>query len=547
MKSADLMVKCLEHEGVKYIFGLPGEETVEFMDALSTSSIEFILTRHEQGAAFMADLYGRITHKAGVCLATLGPGALNLATGIASAHLDHSPLVAITGQTDSQLAHRELHQYVDIVRAFEPITKWNARITNPASIPELVRKAFYVAQQEKQGATHLELPSDVADRETDAHVMKHTVPARVVPSAASLKEAARLINEARHPIILAGNGLIRTQSCAALLLFAEATNIPVAKTFMSKGAIPSGHLLSLGTIGLQSKDYLLCEFDRADLVITVGYDLVEYAPQHWNKEKSKKIIDIDSVPARVLDADYDFNLQLVGDFEAILGTLAAMVKKRERPASHSKLDEFKNEIYGVKAGMERRYPLTPQFALKALRGALANDSILISDVGAHKLWIARLFPTYIPNTVIISNGFASMGIALPGAIGAKLAKPDTTIVSVSGDGGFLMNFQELETAKRLGLSFVNVIFNDGGYGAIEWTQQRHGKKNFGVKFGNPDFVKLAESFGAKGYRVERASEFEEILKNAIKNEELAVIDVPIDYSENMVLTKKLGPNVCQMF
>lgn len=547
MKTSDLIVKCLEREQVEYIFGLPGEENLELMESLFNSQIKFITMRHEQGAAFAADLYGRIKHKPGVCLSTLGPGALNLATGVASANLDHSPLVAITGQAEFKQSHREVHQYVDIVSAFKPITKWNARIASADSAPEIVRKAFYIAEKEKQGATHIELPNDIAAEQTTALPLTIADNGSVAPADKLIEHAAKLINEAKYPIILAGNGLIRTETCDALVAFAESTNVPVAKTFMSKGSIPSGHKLSLGTIGLQSKDYLLCEFDRADVVITIGYDLVEYSPNHWNAEKNKKIIDIDTVPIEFIDSHYAFDVQLVGDFRVILDKLAKQIKKRAEPQHTKKLEQLKESIYGQRDHFKDSFPLKPQFILHALRSALAKDDILISDVGAHKLWIARLFPTYVPNTVIISNGFASMGIALPGAIGAKLAAPDKRVVAVSGDGGFVMNMQELETAKRLGINFVNVIVNDNGYGAIEWTQQRHDKKVFGVKFGNPDFVKLAESFGAKGYRIERASELEEILKNAIKNDELAVIDVPVDYSENMVLTKKLGPNICQVF
>lgn len=546
MKASDLMTQCLEHENVEYIFGLPGEENLELMESLSSSKIKFMIMRHEQGAAFAADLYGRIKQKPGVCLSTLGPGALNLATGVASANLDHSPLVAITGQAEFRQSHRELHQYVDIVSAFKPITKWNARIASGESAPEIVRKAFYIAKKEKQGATHIELPNDIAGEQANGQPLDIPDENNTNPVDSLITSAAKIINEAKYPIILAGNGLIRTNTCNALLSFAEATNIPVAKTFMSKGSIPSGHKLSLGTIGLQSKDYLLCEFDRADVVITIGYDLVEYAPTHWNAEKNKRIINIDTASAEFIDSHYAFEQQLIGDLAYILEKLGMIVKKRTAREQSKKLEQLKQTIYGGD-NFSEKYPLKPQYILHVLRDALAKDDILISDVGAHKLWIARLFPTYVPNTVIISNGFASMGIALPGAIGAKLAAPEKRVVAVSGDGGFLMNMQELETAKRLALPFVNVIVNDNGYGAIEWSQQRSGKKTFGVKFGNPDFVKLAESFGAKGYRIERASEFEEILKNAIKNEELAVIDVPVDYSENMVLTKKLGPNICQVF
>ncbi len=536
MKASELMVKCLENEQVDYIFGLPGEENIEFLDSLSSSGIKFILTRHEQGAAFAADVYGRIKHKPGVCLSTLGPGALNLATGVANANLDHSPLVAITGQTDSKQLHKEQHQYIDIIEAFRPITKWNARINTADSVPEIVRKAFRTALQEKQGATHIELPEDVANEETRERPMQIVRAPLRHPSENYLKNAAKLINDAKHPIILCGNGVVRMQAHGELLAFAEATGIPVAKTFMSKGTLSSKHPLSLGTVGLRDNDPILEEFRKADMVITVGYDLVEYSPFRWNPDRDKKIICIDTMPAEYIDSHYAFELEIVGDLTFSLPELAQLIARR----SYTPPKKLKDYINAERNDFAKSFPFKPQHVLVALRNALKDDGILISDVGAHKLWISRLFATYRPNTVIISNGLASMGISLPGAIGAKLAAPEKQVLSVNGDGGFLMNVQELETAKRLGLEFTAVVLTDGGYGAIEWTQLKHGMKPFGVKFNNPDFVKLAESFGAKGYRVERVSELEDVLSQAVKGGGLSVVEVPIDYSENMKFTKRMN-------
>ncbi|MBI5047293.1 acetolactate synthase large subunit [Candidatus Micrarchaeota archaeon] len=529
MKSSDLMVKCLENEDVEYIFGLPGEENIELMESLSNSKkIKFITTRHEQGAAFMADVYGRIKHKPGVCLATLGPGALNLATGVASANLDHSPLVAITGQADFSEIHHEQHQYIDVVRTFKPITKWNTRVSSADSVPEIVRKAFRISSTEKYGATHIELPDDIAGQETMASPMKIVNIPQTLAKQEDIDKASEIINKAKYPAILCGNGIVRTQQTEELVEFAEKANIPVAKTFMSKGTIPGNHALSFGTIGLQTSDCILEEFKKADLIIAVGYDLVEYSPVFWNPDRDKKIIRIGSIPEEYVDSYYGFEVELIGDMGQTLRKLGSKVKKRES----RNLDHLKRGVKKEREQFTPTFPIKPQHVLKALREAMNDDDILVSDVGSHKIWISRLFPTYKPNKVIISNGLASMGIALPGAIGAKLAMPEANVFSANGDGGFLMNVQELETAKRLGIGLVTVIFNDNSYGMIEWKQRSKEKHVFGVKLGNPDFVKLAQSFGAKGYKIERASEVEEIVKNAAKSGELAVIEIPVDYSEN---------------
>jgi acetolactate synthase-1/2/3 large subunit len=526
MKGSELMVKCLLNESAEYIFGLPGEENIEFLDSLSRTGINFITTRHEQGAAFMADVYGRIKHKPGICLSTLGPGAMNLTTGVANANLDHSPLVAITGQSDFREGHFQYHQYIDVVKAFEPITKWNARITSADAIPELVRKAFRVAMLEKQGATHLELPNDIAGEACEGK------PQQILPSPKScadesaIKKAAEMIARSKYPVILAGNGVIRMQATEALRMLAEKAGIPAAKTFMSKGTLSSRHPLSVGVIGLQSGDMIAAEFQKADCVIAAGYDVEEFSPQSWNPKMDKTVISIDAVPEPYIDRFYDVDIELIGDIELIMNSLASHLKRRE-PWNKP----IRERLSKAKADFTPGYPIKPQHFLFALRAVMKDSDILVSDVGMHKLWISRLFETYEPNTVVISNGLASMGIAVPGAIGAKLAKPEVTVVSVSGDGGFMMNSQELETAKRIGAAGVHIVWTDNSYGLIEWKQQKDSKKPFGVRFGNPDFVKLAESFGIKGYRIERESELPDILKDAVTSGELCVIDVPIDPKE----------------
>ncbi|MGV8084737.1 MAG: acetolactate synthase large subunit [Candidatus Bilamarchaeum sp.] len=529
MKASDLMVKCLENEDVDYIFGLPGEENLELMESLfSSTKIKFITTRHEQGAAFMADVYGRIKHKAGVCLATLGPGALNLATGVASANLDHSPLVAITGQADFHDIHTEQHQFIDIVRSFRSITKWNTRVSSPHSIPEIVRKAFKVSMSEKYGATHIELPNDIAAEDADGSPIKIVQSLEDFAPDQIIRVAADLINKAKNPVILCGNGAVRTQSCDALLKFAETAKIPVAKTFMSKGAISGDHPLSMGTMGVSMGDYVLEEFQKSDLVIAIGYDIVEYGPSFWNPDQDKTIVRIHSVPEDFVDSNFQYSVDIVGDIGHNLSALTSLVKSRPNP----NLKHLKDRVISERESVPESFPLKAPHVLVALRKAMKEEDILVSDVGSHKIWISRLFATHRPNKVVISNGLASMGIALPGSIGAKIALPEVNVFSASGDGGFLMNCQELETAKRLELPLVNIIFNDGSYGMIEGKQIRQKKHVFGVKFGNPDFVKLAESFGAKGYRIERFGELEGVLKEAAKSGEVCVVDVPVQYLAN---------------
>ncbi len=532
MTASELFVRCLEAEGVEYIFGLPGEENLDLLDALSRSSIRFIPTRHEQGAAFMADVYGRLTGRAGVCLATLGPGATNLATGIGDANLDHAPLVAITGQAGLERVHKESHQYVNIVEVFAPLTKWNTRVERASVIPEVVRHAFKTAQAEKPGACHIELPEDVAGEPVEGAPLASRSARRPSPDRPSLRAAAERIDQARHPIILAGNGVIRGNASNELLALAEKTAIPVANTFMAKGAVPADHPLSLLSIGLQARDFVSCGFDAADLIITVGYDQVEYAPYHWNPAGDKSIIHIDFTSAET-DAMYQPEVEMVSDVREALELLCDEVTQVHDRGYPARLREAILRDLDREADADAM-PMKPARVLRDLRRALGRNDVVISDVGAHKLLVARLFPAYEANTVLISNGFASMGIALPGAIAASLLDPTRRVVAVCGDGGFLMNVQELESAVRLGAAFVVIVFRDDGYGLIRWKQERQFGGSFGIDFGNPDLVKLAESFGAKGYRVEKAAAFARVLKDALSQRVPTVIDVPIDYRDGIV-------------
>lgn len=541
MKAAELLVRCLENEGVDLVFGLPGEETLELTDALLGSRTRFIEARHEQGAAFMADVYGRLSGKAGVCLSTLGPGATNLLTGVADAFLDRAPLVAITGQASLNRRHKESHQYIDVMSMFKPVTKWSASIPKAEVIPEAVRKAFKIAQTEKPGATHLELPEDVAEEQIgDASQLQPLfvqAPVMPEPSPAQVARAVRTISGAQRPVILAGNGVIRSRAHEAVRQFARRVHIPVLHTFMAKGTLPDSEPLSLYTIGLLARDYTSAVMEQADVVIAIGYDFVEYAPCFWNPHRDKRIVHIDGSPAEV-DEHYIVEVGLLGDLRHSLDLIGAAVPPFDLSWSSisrkTVLDGFEAEVAGSPS-----WPLRPQHLMRELRAGLRPDDLVVCDVGAHKLWMARMFPCEVPNSCIISNGFAAMGIAVPGAIAAKLSFPERRVVAVTGDGGFLMNSQELETAVRLALPLVVLVWRDNGYGVIRWKQQLRFGRTSAVEFGNPDLVQYARSFGAIGYRVAEPSELRPVLEEALKSKVPVVIDCPVDYAENLRLTERL--------
>ena len=541
MKASELFVKCLENEEVEYIFGIPGEENLDVMDSLLESDIKFILTRHEQGAAFMADVYGRLTGKAGVCLSTLGPGATNLVTGVADANMDRAPIVAIAGQAGTHRLHKESHQVLDLVKLFEPISKYSTQILTPEVIPEVVRKAFKVAEAEKPGCSFIDFPENIAEMEVDKKPLKRQSPLAAQPNSIKVKEAAGIIENAKFPIIIAGNGVVRSNASDDLEDFASKLNIPVATTFMAKGALASDHELSLGTIGLQAHDFISCGIDRADVVICVGYDIVEYHPYLWNHNPDTKIIHIDTMPAEV-DEFYIVESGLIGDIGQALSGIAAISKRHSGTPYANLKDNIQSNFHTYDE--DANFPVKPQKILHDLREALDREDIIISDVGAHKMWIARMYEALSPNSCIISNGFASMGIALPGAIAAKLAKPDQVAVAVTGDAGFLMNVQEIETAVRLNIPIIVLIWNDGNYGLIKWKQENQFGRESNISFTNPDFVKLAESFGAKGYRVESADDLLPTMQQAIEDNTVVLIDCPVDYSENLKLTAELGDMIC---
>ena len=537
-KASDVFVECLEAEGVKHVFGIPGEETLDLNESLARSSIEFVPVRHEQGGAYMADVWGRLTGHAGVCLGTLGPGALNLVTAVADAYLDRAPLVALTGQGGLERMHKESHQYIDLPRVMRPITKWNARLSDPAIIPEVVRKAFKVAEGEKPGATHIELPEDVMEAEIDAEPLPNRRLVRPEPAARELLKAADTVRGALNPVALAGNGVIRGGATPALREFVRATGIPVAETFMGKGLLDPEDPKALGSVGLQSGDYSMAGFDEADVVLAIGYDLVEHSPEHWNPNRDKKIICIDSVPAEI-DAFFTPEVELVGDLYHILTRLGEECRHVPHQGGSPRLREV--VMSHLEAAKDNdQFPVQPPRALYEIRKALGREDILISDVGLHKLWIGRMFPAYEPNTVLIANGLAGMGFAVPAAVAAKLVHPDRHVVTVNGDGGFLMNCQELETAKRLGTAFVNVIWENHQYGSIVWKQDKKFGEHFGVDFTNPDFVKLAEGFGLPAWRCESADDFAERLAQALALDVPSVIVLPIDYTIDVAISEELG-------
>jgi acetolactate synthase I/II/III large subunit len=543
-KASDVFVECLEAEGVKYVFGIPGEETLDLNESLADSSIDFVPVRHEQGGAYMADAYGRLTGRAGVCLGTLGPGATNLVTAVADAFLDRAPLVALTGQSDLERMHKESHQYIDLLAILRPVVKWNARVSSPEIVPEVVRKAFKVAESEKPGSTHLELPEDVMMRPLDAGgrgpLARHA-PVQPEPGMKELQRATEVIMAAENPIILAGNGAIRTHASRALRAFVHTTGIPVAETFMAKGLLDYEDPHALGTVGLQARDYELAGFDDADVVIAVGYDLVEHKPEHWNPHANKKIVVIDTVAAEI-DEFFMPEVELIGDIASVLARLAAGCSRKNAGVGVDGFDRLRRLVFGAlqDARADDQFPMRPPRVLSDIRQALRRSDVLISDVGLHKLWIGRMFPAHEPGTVLIANGLAGMGFALPTAIAAKLVDPHRHVVAVSGDGGFLMNCQELETAVRLKTPVVNVIWENGQYGSIVWKQDNKFGRHFGVDFGNPDFVKLAEAFGAPAWRCASADEFSDRLGHALTLDVPSVIVVPIDYSVDVAISRELG-------
>ncbi|TDD83921.1 acetolactate synthase large subunit [Actinomadura darangshiensis] len=557
--AARLLVRTLEAEGVEYVFGIPGEENIHFVHALNDSSIRYILVRHEQGAAFMAEIYGRLTGKAGVASATLGPGAINMQLGVADATTNSTPVVAISAQVGLDRIYKESHQVIDLVSLFRPITKWAELAPTAEALPEMVRKAFKTAQTERPGAVYLAIPEDVERAKVPAGL--GPLPVNVVrtqePSPSQIARAADVIALARQPIVLAGHGATRAGASDALVYFSEHLGLPVATTFNGKGVFPDDHRNALGAVGFMRHDYVNFGFDEADVLIAVGYELQEFDPVKINPAADKKIIHIHQSPAEV-DDHYPVEVGIQGDIPRTLHALADSVHRRfdingtDRPPApthrHS-TDELRSTSHRIREMMreelaegatEDGHPLSPRRIVADVRAAMGRGDIVLADTGAVKMWMARMYPTYEPNTLLVSNGLSSMGFSVPGAIAAKLAHPDRKVLAATGDGAFLMNSQELETAVRENIPITVLIWDDSAYGLIEWKMDLDLGASSNIRFGNPDFVRYAESFGARGYRVEAAAELLPTLRKALADDAVSVITVPVDYSHNLRLTDQLG-------
>ncbi|WP_406432804.1 acetolactate synthase large subunit [Streptomyces sp. NBC_01589] len=538
---AHLMVRCLEAEGVEYVFGIPGEENIRFVDALNNSGIRYVLVRHEQGASFMAEMYGRLTGRAGVCSATLGPGAINLLLGTADATTNSTPLVALAAQGSLARLHKESHQVIDLVSMFAPVTQWAACVQTPDAVPEVMRKAFKTAQSERPGAVFLAVPEDIeAARSTRplAPLQVDTVRADA-PSPSQIARAADALATARCPVVLAGHGAARAGASAALVRFAEKLNLPVATTFHGKGVFPDDHPNALGAVGFMRHDYSNFGFDAADVLVCVGYEVQEFDPAKINPDSKKRILHLHRFPAEV-DAHYPVTVGVEGDLSQSLDALAAAVPgtfsckaagQRIRALLTEELD------YGKRSAAS---PLVPQRVVADVRAALDREDIVLVDTGAGKMWMARLYPAYEPNTCLVSNGLSTMGFALPGAIAAKLARPERKVLAMMGDGSFLMNSQELETAVREHVPLTVLVLVDGEYGLITWKMELELGRHGHTRFTNPDLVAYAESFGARGHFIKSADELLPVLRRALEEDAVSVIACPIDYSENLRLTDRLG-------
>lgn len=548
MKASDLMVKCLEEEGIEYIFGVPGEENADFMLSLEESSkIKFILTRHEQGAAFMAEIYGRLTGTPAACLGTLGPGATNLITGVADANMDRAPMLVLTGQGSTKRLHKESHQIMDVVKMFEPVTKWATTIIHADTIPEIIRKSVRIARTEKPGAVLVELPEDIAEHNTTVAPMTPVRFRRAPANMDMIAQAAERISSAKRPIIIAGNGCVRKRSAEYLREMVALTGIGVLNTFMAKGAIDPDSPQSLFTIGLGTKDIGTCAIDAADLVISIGFDMVEYHPSLWNADGSKSIIHLDFIPAEI-DSNYHPEIELIGDVADTLKLLLDELKAkggfdfdmgqqaRTREEIVAELNEWNDDVTeGI---------IKPQKVLHEVQKVYAEDGLVLSDVGAHKMWIARHYHCKTPNGCLIPNGFCSMGFALPGAIAASLVDPERKILGISGDAGFLMNVQEMETAARLDCNLTMMIWEDNAYGLIAWKQWASFGKHTDLSFTNPRWNLLAESFGWDFQQVDNSDGLADALVRAANTDGPSLIVIPIDYGENKKLTERLGDLTC---
>ena len=544
MKASDLFVKALENEGVEYVFGIPGEENLDFLNSLKDSKIKLILTRHEQGAGFMAATVGRLTGKPGVCLSTLGPGATNLVTPAAYANLGAMPMLMITGQKPIKKSKQGRFQIIDTVDMMRPITKYSKQIVNGNSIPSMTREAFRIAQEERPGAVHLELPEDIAAEECEERIFEVVGYRRPDADDQAITKAVRMIEEAKMPLILIGAGANRKRTSEALRKLIETTQIPYFTTQMGKGVVDARHPQYLGTAALSDNDFLHCAISRADLIINIGHDVIEKPP--FFMVDRQKVIHVNFFPAHVDDV-YFPQLIVVGDIATSVEHLARHLKEKRTNWDFSYFKRIQDNVkeHLTKYFEDDRFPILPQRVVNIVRKQLPDDGIVTLDNGVYKIWFARSYPCYQPNTLLLDNALATMGAGLASAIAAKMIKPDKKVISICGDGGFMMNSQELETAVRLGLDLTVIVLNDGGYGMIKWKQEGVGFDSFGLDYNNPDFVKYAESYGACGYRPDSVQGFSDTLEKTLNASGVHVIDLAVDYSLNhSILNVLLKEKTC---
>lgn len=548
--TADLIVECLVNEGVEVVFGIPGEENIPLLEAIERNgNIRFVLTRHEQGAGFMAATYAHITGKPGVCLATLGPGALNLTLPVAQANASTTPLVAICAQGNVSRLYKESHQIIDLVSLFQPITQWSSMMLAPSTAPEMVRKAFSIAQRKRPGATCLVIPEDISEMSVpeSAKPLPLPRPLHILPAPDTIDEAAKIISQAKTPIILAGNGVARSHAQDQLRAFAEQLNVPVATTFEGKGVFPDNHPNALGVVGFMHRDYENFAFDTADLIIAVGFSIQQFDPKKINPNIDKTIIHINTF-VEDTDAHYPTALNIMADIGQTLKTLTNVLKDRNITfdVTHPKIRQMiTDELRSFEN--DSSIPMKPQRVVYDTRRAVPEGTKVLVDTGALKMWMARLYPTMHPKTCIIDNSLSTMAWTLPGAVGASFIKDNSgkintkPVLAVMGDGSFMMNVQEIETAVRVGSRMVVLVWEDNAYGLIKWKMDLHAGEHEYVDFTNPNVPKLAESFGARGHVVQQPEDLYNMLKEALEQESgVDVIACPVDYSENMKLIEKLG-------
>ncbi|MDQ6783291.1 MAG: acetolactate synthase large subunit [Actinomycetota bacterium] len=537
---ADLIVRCLEHEGVRYVFGIPGEENIRLTEALVASDIRYILVRHEQAASFMAEIYGRLTGRAGVCSSTLGPGAINLLLGVADATTNSTPLVALSAQVGLSRIYKESHQSVDLVSMFDPVTKWAALVGTAGSVPEMVRKAFKLAQTERPGAVYLAVPEDIEGLPAveGSEPLPVNVPRADEPSPSQIARVVEVLDSASRPVVLAGHGAARGGAKDALIRFSERLGLPVATTFHGKGVFPDDHPHALGAVGFMRHDYVNFGFDDADVILAVGFELQEFDPVKVNPRADKRIVHLSRCPAEV-DNHYDVEVGVQSDIARTLDLVADATDRRFEAASADRRIRSLLADELTVAASDDSFPLKPQRIVADTRAALGRHDIVLADTGAVKMWMARLYPTYEPNTCLISNGLSTMAFALPGAIGAKLAEPARRVLAAVGDGAFLMNSQEIETALRERVPMTVLVWVDEAYGLIKWKMDLELGHSVAITFDNPDFVAYAESFGAKGYQISSAAQLLPTLRKALDDDTVSVIACPVDYSENLRLTAAL--------